>query len=47
MTETGKMKILRFVLKAVVIIARQLQPLTPEVADIINEGNKLVGELEK
>ena len=47
MTETGKMEILRFVLKAVITIARRIKPLSPDVADIINEGDKLVEELEK
>lgn len=47
MTETGKMEILRFILKAIVTIARHIKPLLPDVADIINEGNKLLEEMEK
>ena len=43
MTETGKMEILRFILKAIVTLAGHSR-LTPEVVDIINEGNRLLEE---
>ena len=47
MTETRKMEILYLILKAIVILARQSKPLTPEIADIINEGNKLLEEIKE
>lgn len=46
MTERRLMETLRFILKAIVTLAGQSR-LTPEVADIINEGNELIEELEK
>lgn len=45
MTETGKTEVIRFILKAIITIARHIKPLSPDIADIINEGNKLVEEL--
>lgn len=47
MTETCKMEILRFILKAVVTLAGQSKPITPKDVDIINEGNRLLEEIEK
>ena len=47
MTETGKMEILRFILKAIITIARHIKPLSSDIADIINEGDKLLEEVEK
>lgn len=47
MTETGKMEILRFILKAIVTLAGQSKPITPKDVDIINEGNRLLEEIEK
>ena len=45
MTGTGKTEVIRFILKAIITIARHIKPLSPDIADIINEGNKLVEEL--
>ncbi len=47
MTETGKTEVIRFILKAIITIARHIKPLSPDVADIINEGIILLSEVEK
>ena len=47
MTETGKMEILRFIIKAIITIARHIKPLSPDIADIINEGVTLLNEVGK
>lgn len=48
MTETDKMEILCcFMLKAIITIARHIKPLSPDIAEVINEGITLLNEAEK
>ena len=40
-------KIERFIIKSLLTLARCTKPLTPDIADIIVEGEKLLKELKE
>ena len=40
-------EILCFLVKAVYELAKQVKPLTPKLADVINNANEIIAKLDK